>query len=95
MFQYLQNSLSQCDTQLVYIYCHIHICITLRGQIKGFCRAIYLILPCFEGNIRYIALEPGQYLDIAREGGFWPAFDQSIDLPFDLQGTVMKTSFLI
>ena len=75
--------------------CYIYICITLRGQIKGFCRAIYLILPCFEGNIRYIALEPGQYLDIAREGGFWPAFDQSIDLPFDLQGTVMKTSFLI
>ena len=28
------------------------------------------ILPCFEVNIRYIALEPGQYLDIAREGGF-------------------------
>ena len=70
-------------------------CVTLRGWIKAFCRAIYLILPCFEGNIRYIALKPGQYLDIAREGGFWPAFDQSIDLPFDLQGTVMKTSFLI
>ena len=46
------------------------LCNTLRGRIKGFCRAIYLILPCFEGNIRYIALEPGQYLDIAREGGF-------------------------
>ena len=85
---------------------NIGLCITLRGRIKGFCRAIYLILPCFEGNIRYIlpcfegniryiALEPGQYLDIAREGGFWPAFDQSIDLPFDLQGTVMKTLFLI
>ena len=48
-----------------------------------------------QGNISYIALEPGQYLDIAREGGFWPAFYQSIDLSFDLQGTVMKTSFLI
>ena len=58
-----------------------------------------------QGNISYIALLRGQYkiycprtrqyLDIAREGGFWPAFDQSIDLPFDLQGTVMKTSFLI
>ena len=56
---------------------------------------IHLILPCFEGNIRYIALKPGQYLDIAREGGFWPAFDQSINLPFDLQGNVKKTSFLI
>ena len=41
-----------------------------------------------QGNISYIA-------DIAREGGFWPAFDQSIDLPCDLQGTVMKTSFFI
>ena len=48
-----------------------------------------------QGNIRYIALEPGQYLDIAREGGFWPAFDQSTDLPFDLQVTVTKTLFVI
>ena len=28
-----------------------------------------------QGNISYIALEPGQYLDIAREGAFQPAFD--------------------
>ena len=36
--------------------------------------------------VSYIALLRGQYLDIAREGGFWPAFDQSIDLLFDLAG---------
>ena len=30
----------------------------------------FMILPCFEGNIRYIALEPGQYLNNAREGSF-------------------------
>ena len=71
------------------------VCNILCGRIKGFCRAIYLIFPCFEGNIRYIALKPGQYLDIAWKGGFWPAFDQSIDLSFDMQGTIKKTSFLI
>ena len=44
---------------------------TLRGRIKGnCCRAIYLILPSAEGNIKYIALSRGQYSDIAREGGF-------------------------
>ena len=56
-----------------------------------------------QGNISYIALLRGQYKiycprtrAISRYcPGFWPAFDQSIDLPFDLQGTVMKTSFLI
>ena len=48
----------------------IYIYTTLRGRIKGNCRAIYLILPSAEGNIKYIALSRGQYSDIAREGGF-------------------------
>ena len=42
------------------------------------------ILPCSRLDI---AFEPKQYLDIAWEGGFWPAFDYSFDLPFNLQGT--------
>ena len=52
---------------------------TLRGRIKGNCRAIYLILPSAEGNIRYIALSRGQYSDIAREGGFQQSFEQLFD----------------
>jgi len=57
-----------------------------------------------QGNISYIALlrgqyldialKPGQYVDIARERGFWSAFDQSFDLPFDLQGTAMYSFIL-
>ena len=39
----------------------------MRGQIKGQCRVIFLILP---------GKEPGQYIYIAREGGFFdPHFD--------------------
>ena len=42
-----------------------------------------------QGNIRYIALLPGQYLDIARERGQYPdiaregGFQLSFDPPFD------------
>ena len=52
---------------------HKYICNTLRGQIRD-----------FQGNISYIALPRGQYLDIAWEGGFQLVFDQTFDLPFDL-----------
>ena len=58
-------------------------------------RAIYLILPCFEGNIGYIALEPGPGRVAFSQPLINLLIDQSIDLPFDLQGTVKKTSFLI
>ena len=42
-----------------------------------------------QGNISYIALLPGQYLDIARKGGLYPdiaregGFQLSFDPPFD------------
>ena len=42
-----------------------------------------------QGNIRYIALLPGQYLDIVRERGRYPdiapegGFQLSFDPPFD------------
>ena len=42
-----------------------------------------------QGNISYIALLPGQYLDIARERGQYPdiawegGFQLSFDPPFD------------
>ena len=42
-----------------------------------------------QGNISYIALLPGQYLDITREGGQYPdiaregGFQLSFDPPFD------------
>ena len=36
-----------------------------------------------EGNIYYIDLLPGQYLDIAREGGLQLPFDLPFDPPFD------------
>ena len=42
-----------------------------------------------QGNISYIALLPGQYLDIAQEGGQYPdiaregGFQLSFDPPFD------------
>ena len=60
-------------------------CNTLYGQIKGF----------LQGNISYIPLLPGQYLDIACKqvqyqdiawkwkGGFYSAFNQIFDLPFN------------
>ena len=37
-----------------------------------------------QGNISYIALLPGQYLDIAREGGFQLSFDPPFDPTFHL-----------
>ena len=60
-------------------YIYIYIYTTLRGRIKGNCRAIYLILSSAEGNIGYIALSRGQYSDIAREGGFQQPFEQLFD----------------
>ena len=61
---------------------YIIICTTLRGQIKGQCRAIFLILPCKQGNNYLdIAQEREQqyshiYADIAGEGAFFdPHFD--------------------
>ena len=42
-----------------------------------------------QGNISYIALLPGQYLDIAQKGGQYPdiaqegGFQLSFDPPFD------------
>ena len=54
----------------------------MRGQIKGQCRVIFLILPCNQGNYYLdIARERGPqysriYADIAREGAFFdPHFD--------------------
>ena len=38
-----------------------------------------------QGNISYIALLRGQYLDIAREGGFQSSFHPHFDPTFDLK----------
>ena len=38
------------------------ICTTLCGQIKGHCRAIFLIFPCNQGNILYIL--PGKVVSL-------------------------------
>ena len=57
-----------------------------------------------QGNISYIALLRGQYKIYCPQtraisrycpgGWLQPAFDQTFDLPFDLQGTVMENFIL-
>ena len=57
-----------------------------------------------QGNISYIALLPGQYLDIAQERGQYPdiawegdfqlSFDPPFDPTFHLQVTAIETSIL-
>ena len=56
------------ESKSIYIYIY-H---TLRGWIEDFCRAIFLISPCFEGDIY-----------IAREGGFWSSFEPPFDPTFN------------
>ena len=56
---------------------------------NNICNTLWVDQKLVQGNISYIALLPGQYLDIAREGGQYPdiaregGFQLSFDPPFD------------
>ena len=55
---------------LYYIRIYAYVCNTLRGQIKGFLQGNISYIALFRGQYLDVALELGQYLDIAQEGGF-------------------------
>ena len=40
----------------IFLYIHYTLCNTLHGQIKGYCRAVYLTLLCYQSNIYILPL---------------------------------------